>query len=253
MAVWALADLHLSFGVPDKGMEVFGNQWKDHPEKIRAHWNQLIGKEDLVLLAGDISWAMHPEDAKNDLDWIETLPGTKVMIRGNHDYWWSSIKKVEQMLPPSIHIIQNNIYRWKNIAIGGARLWDTPEYSFGQYIHYADNPRANKLIQQENPTEAEKIFERELNRLELSLKQLPSEGATLIAMTHYPPIGADLKPSRTSALLEKYGISICVFGHLHNVRPQSLPFGSKEHVKYALTSCDYLDFTPIKLMETCSE
>ncbi|MEI8125654.1 MAG: metallophosphoesterase [Parachlamydiaceae bacterium] len=248
MAVWALADLHLSFGVPDKKMDVFGPQWKDHPEKIRSHWTSLIAQDDLVLIPGDISWAMHPEDAKSDLDWIDSLPGTKVMIRGNHDYWWASLKKVEAILPPSIHLIQNNIYRWNDIVIGGARLWDTPEYSFGRFINYADNPRENTLTKIEDPAEVQKVFDRELGRLEMSLKQFPSGPLTRIAMTHYPPIGADLHPSRASALLEKYGVSFCLFGHLHNVKPDSLPFGSSRSVKYALTSCDYLNFTPIRIL-----
>jgi predicted phosphohydrolase len=248
MAVWALADLHLSFGVPNKKMDVFGIQWKDHEEKIRSHWLQNINQNDLVLLPGDISWAMHPEDAKADLDWIDALPGTKVMIRGNHDYWWYSIKKIEKILPPSIHVIQNNIFRWNDFTIGGARMWDSVEYSFGQFIDYQYNPRENTLIKVEDPLEAEKIFERELGRLENSLKLMPKDSSFRIAMTHYPPISADLQPSRISNLLEKYQINICAFGHLHNVRANTLPFGTKNGIQYILTSCDYLDFKPVKLV-----
>lgn len=249
MAVWALADLHLSFGVPDKKMDIFGIQWKDHPERIRAHWLEQITPNDLVLLPGDISWAMRPEDAKADLDWIHSLPGTKVMIRGNHDYWWYSLKKIEQFLPPSIHLIQNNIFKWNNIVIGGARMWDTSEYSFGNFIPYIDNPRENTLTKVEDPKEAEKIFVRELSRLESSLKQMPKDSSIRIAMTHYPPIGADLQPSRTSALLEKYDVSLCVFGHLHNVITNALPYGTKNGVRYVLTSCDYLDCNPVKVLD----
>ena len=251
MTVWVLADLHLSFGVPDKQMDVFGSQWKGHPEKIRANWLEMIRNEDLVLLPGDISWAMHPEDAKADLDWIHELPGTKVMIRGNHDYWWSSLKKIEKVLPPSIHLIQNNVFTWNDLIIGGARLWDTPEYSFGEYIDYINNPRENKLTKVEDPKEVEKIFERELGRLENSLKQMPKSGGpkVRIAMTHYPPISADLQPSRAAAILEKYGITHCVFGHLHNVKRDALPFGVKNGVQYVLTSCDYLNFIPVKLLD----
>lgn len=249
MAVWALADLHFSFGVPDKGMDVFGSQWKGHPEKIRKHWLENINENDLVLLPGDISWAMHLEDAKADLDWIHALPGTKVMIRGNHDYWWSSLKKIEAILPPSIHLVQNNVFTWNNIAVGGARMWDTPEYSFGKYVDYIDNPRENALTKVSDPKEMEKIFERELNRLEFSLKEMPKDSKVRIAMTHYPPIGAEMQPSRVSALLEKYGVSYCVFGHLHNIKPHALPYGTKNGVKYILTSCDYLDFKPVKVMD----
>lgn len=247
MAIWAIADLHLSFGIPNKEMDVFGPQWAGHPDKVRSHWLESIGNDDLVLIPGDISWAMHPEDAKADLDWIDAMPGTKVMLRGNHDYWWSSLKKLEKVLPPSIHLVQNNIYRWKDVAIGGSRMWDTPEYSFNKYVEYKENPRENTLTKVDEPVEAQKIFDRELARLEMSLKQLPKDGCLKIAMTHYPPIGADLEPSKVSAILEKYGISICVFGHLHNVRSGALPFGTKNGVSYYLTSCDYLDFRPIKI------
>jgi len=251
-AIWALGDLHLSFGVPDKAMDPFGSQWVGHPEKIRLHWLELVAPDDLILIPGDISWAMHAEDAIPDLKWIDALPGTKVMLRGNHDYWWTSISKVEKILPPSIHVVQNNVFLWNDVAIGGARLWDTPEYSFGRFIEYKANSRENKLTKVDDPQEAEKIFERELLRLEMSLKCFPADSHKRIAMTHYPPIGAELQASRASALLEKYHVSLCVFGHLHNVVPGTLPFGEKGGVKYVLTSCDYLNFTPVQLRKSKS-
>jgi hypothetical protein len=248
MAVWAIADLHLSFGVPDKAMDPFGPQWIAHADKIAERWHGLIAPTDLVLIPGDISWAMHPAEAAADLQWIDKLPGSKLLIRGNHDYWWSSLKKVAAVLPPSIQLIQNNAVVWEDIAIGGARLWDTPEYQFGPYIEYRDNPRANKLQEVDSsPVEAQKVFDRELQRLESSLKALDSRCATRIAMTHYPPIGAELELSRAAQLLEKYRVDICVFGHLHNVYPGALPFGTARGVTYRLTSCDYIDFAPVKL------
>ena len=248
MAVWALADLHLSFGVPNKEMSVFGPQWKDHPEKIRHHWVETVGKDDLILLPGDISWAMKIEEVKSDLDWIHELPGTKVMIRGNHDYWWQSLKKIGEILPSSIHVVQNNVFVWEGIAIGGARMWDTPEYSFGEYIHYIDNPRANVLTKVDDPVEAEKIFERELLRLEASLKLMPKDAKARLAMTHYPPIGPALAPSRTSEILEKYKIDACAFGHLHNVRGGELPFGNSRGVNYVFCAADYVDFKPVRIL-----
>jgi predicted phosphohydrolase len=249
MAVWALADLHLSFGVPDKEMDVFGINWKNHPEKIKNHWLKQIKDDDLVLLPGDISWAMRPEDAKPDLEWIHSLPGTKVMIRGNHDYWWYSLKKIQKILPSSINLVQNNVFKWKNFVISGARMWDTPEYSFKNFTNYRDNPRENSLTKVDDPNEIDKIFTRELGRLETSLKMFPNDNSIRIAMTHYPPLGADLQSSRISALLEKYDVSICVFGHLHNIKENSLPYGTKNGVHYILTSCDYLDFNPIKILD----
>ncbi|MBA3603856.1 MAG: metallophosphoesterase, partial [Parachlamydiaceae bacterium] len=142
MAVWAIADLHLSFGVPNKTMDIFGSQWVNHTERVKANWKALIAPEDLVLIPGDISWAMTPEQAKIDLDWIAELPGTKLLLRGNHDYWWASLKQIEKVLPPSMYLIQNNAFFWNEFAIGGARLWDTDEFCFDAYIEYRENPKA---------------------------------------------------------------------------------------------------------------
>lgn len=248
MAIWAIADLHLSFGVPDKKMDLFGEKWVDHPDKIRENWLRLIDPEDLVLIPGDISWAIRLEDALPDLRWIDALPGTKVMLRGNHDYWWSSPSKMEKILPPSIRLIQNNAFCWHDIGICGARLWDTPEYSFNDYIDYYETPEIKKVVHPEHHEDDQKIFARELVRLELSLKALPISVNTRIAMTHYPPIGPEMAPSATSALLEKYRIQICTFGHLHNVRHAALPYGIKNGVRYHLTAADYIDFCPIKIL-----
>jgi predicted phosphohydrolase len=242
MSIWAIADLHLSFGVPEKTMEVFGPEWVDYAEKLKSSWLDAIKSDDLVLIAGDISWAMRPEEAKVDLDWIDALPGTKVMIKGNHDYWWSSLSKVKRILPPSIHMIQNNAFNWREYSIGGARLWDTAEYGFDAFINFRET--AVPSSKEEKP-DAEKIFKRELERLELSLKSLNQSAAKRFVMTHYPPISADLHPSRTAALLEKYRVDVCVFGHLHSVKRGQSLFGTCNGIRYFLTSCDYLDFKPL--------
>ncbi len=239
MKVWAIADLHLAFGDQSKSMDIFGPQWENYAEKIAANWKELICDEDLVLLPGDISWAMRPEQAVKDLEWIDRLPGTKVMIRGNHDYWWGSASKVRSILPKSIHIVQNDVFTFSDFSIAGARLWDTDEFHFKDYSEYRENPKA---VPKEE-TEDGKIFLRELQRLELSLQCLdPSKHR--LAMTHYPPIGPDLQESKASKLLEKYGVEVCVFGHLHNLK--NIPeFGSKNGVRYYLTSCDCINFKPI--------
>jgi predicted phosphohydrolase len=250
-AVWALADLHLSFGVPNKKMDIFGKQWERHADKLGAHWHATVGKDDLVLIAGDISWAMRSDEAVSDLQWIEELPGTKVILRGNHDYWWTSLGKVQQILPPSIHVIQNNAYQWDDISIGGARLWDTSEYRFHEIIEFVPGSKSIEELEHDKESDlanTEKIFRRELQRLEVSLKELNQQAKFRIAMTHYPPIGLDLKPSQASLLLEKYRVDICVFGHLHSVKKGLTLFGEKNGVRYVLTSCDYLDFAPIKLL-----
>lgn len=170
MSVFSFADLHLALNIPSKKMDFFGKPWDNYTDKIKQNWLEHISKDDLVLIPGDISWAKDLNDAKVDLDFIHDLPGTKVMIRGNHDYWWTSLSKIEKILPPSIHVIQNNTFTWNEYTIGGARLWDTDEYYFHDFIDFKENPRAKKLIADEEPKDAQKIFERDLNRLEMSLK-----------------------------------------------------------------------------------
>lgn len=245
MRIWAIADLHLSFGVANKSMDYFGPAWAGHAEKIAENWRAVIAPEDLVLIAGDISWALKLEDAVADLQWIHELPGTKVMLKGNHDFWWGSLSKITKVLPPSIHLVQNSVFNWKEATIGGARLWDTPEYGFGAFIDYKENPRENKDPEvQVQKDLSEQIFERELGRLELSLEKLRPDAKVRIAMTHYPPLSAAMGPSRASAILEKHGINICVFGHLHNIKADVNLFGTARGIVYELTSCDYLRFHP---------
>ncbi len=249
--IWALSDLHLAFGVPSKSMETFGEKWKDYSARIEKHWQELIGEGDLVLLPGDISWGMRMEEALVDLEWIDRLPGTKVILRGNHDYWWPSSKKLEEMLPKSIKFIHNNALVFEDVAIGGARLWETAEYSFNDVIHFQENPRAKvKTIEElEKKKEMdERIFLRELERLRLSLSALDPKANTRIALTHYSPIGNALLPSRASKILEEFKIDICIFGHLHNVKESSLSFGVARGVRYLFTSADYLDFIPLEIV-----
>ncbi len=243
MKVWALADLHLPIGAPDKSMEAFGLSWENYVKRIEANWKKVIAKEDLVLIAGDISWAMKLEDALKDLEWIDALPGTKVILKGNHDYWWPSSSKLSAALPPSIHFIHNDAYTRNGVTIGGCRLWDTPEYNFNEYIVFQENPLVKE--KKKDPEKDQKIFERDLARLRMSLEKLDPNAAYRIAMTHYPPIGADLKPSAASKILEEFKVNVCVFGHLHNVKKERPLFGEKNGILYLFTSADYLNFEPV--------
>ena len=244
MNIWAISDLHLAMGTEGKDMSIFGDNWSAHHKKIELHWKASIKSDDLVLIAGDISWAINPEEATVDLKWIDHLPGQKVLLRGNHDYWWKSISKVKDILPPSLHIIQNNSLLFGDISISGSRLWDSDQYSFEEYI---DIHPGTALKKTEDNSQQNKIFQRELQRLELSLKAINPKAKKRIAITHYPPIGADLKPSIVSNLLEQYNINTCIFGHLHSLK-KSLPmFGNKNNIDYILTSSDYLNFKPIQI------
>lgn len=246
MSIFALADLHLAHAIPEKSMECFGEPWAHYMERIEESWTRLVKPDDLVLVPGDISWAKKAEDAATDLASIDKLPGTKLLLKGNHDYWWSSLSQVKKILPPSLHLLQNDAFHWKGFSIGGARLWDSLEYNFDSYVQMVATPGVKMKVEEPDPEEDEKIFLRELHRLELSLRCL-NPSYKKIAMTHYPPIGPEMGPSRASSLLEKYGVELCVFGHLHNVRREMEIFGTARGVKYVFAAADYLRFIPIQI------
>jgi uncharacterized protein len=251
MSVWAIADLHLSFGIPNKKMDVFGSVWTNYTQTIENAWRASIKEKDLVLIAGDISWATKLEDAIPDLEWIHRLPGTKVLIKGNHDFWWHSLAKIKKILPPSCHLIQNDSFMWHDIAIAGTRLWDDPQLSFHNIIDFKEQENVKKLTEDDTSEEKEKIYVRELDRLEISLKSMSPSAKTRLVMTHYPPIGPYLEETRASQLLEKYHVDCCVFGHLHSVKPDLHLFGEKNGVRYFLTACDYLEkFQPLKIQSS---
>ncbi len=243
MKLFAIADLHLSLGTPDKAMDPFGPIWKDHPKPLEAWWKEHVGADDLVLIPGDISWAKKIEEAFPDLAWLESLPGQKVLLSGNHDYWWASLKKLKDLPFKTLHYLQNNVLRFGDIVIGGTRLWDTHEYRFtGVKIAVEGVHMREKVF---DPEEQERIFVRELGRLRESLKQM-GEGKKIV-LTHYPPIGKDLIPSRASEIISQSGAKLCLFGHLHHFTPGSLPFGEAGGVDYKLVSFDYLNGIPIEL------
>jgi predicted phosphohydrolase len=249
-SVWAIADLHLSFGVVGKEMDVFGEKWTRHHEKIEKNWRTLIKEEDLVLIAGDISWALHLEDAIKDLEWIDRLPGTKVMIKGNHDLWWKSKSKVKGVLPKSIHLIYNDAFTWHDVTIGGSRLWESKEISYTPHIEFHSFPKVHIHKKPETPEEDkhdEKIFKGELERLKLSIHSMNTAAKHKVVMVHYPPTGSLHKETEVTAILEQNNIEICLFGHLHNLHKDAPVNFTVGNVKYFCTAADYLDFIPIKL------
>lgn len=247
MRIFAIADLHLPFSVPEKNMEVFGLPWNKYTSRLQSHWFEEITAQDLVLIAGDISWAKTAEEAKEDLLWLDALPGTKLLLKGNHDYWWGSLSQVKKVLPPSIHLIQNNVFNWHGVSIGGARLWDTQEYSYDEWVEYQENPYAKENAPHLSLEEDEKIFSRELGRLEMSLQQLDKEAKWKIAMTHYPPIGPEGGSSKAFEILQKHGIQTCVFGHIHNMKSSFPNPQLREGIRFYFTAGDFLGFKPLKL------
>ena len=221
--IFAIGDLHLP-GESDKPMHVFGTQWEGHFNKISKDWEARVTANDIVLIPGDISWAMQLEDAQSDLSAIAELPGKKILIRGNHDYWWSSISKLRSVLPPDMFAIQNDAMVLSEYVFCGSRGWLQPSDP-------ADN-------------ENHKIYQRELLRMELSLKcaKKLSQDELMIVLTHYPPTDVLGNPNAMTALFEKYGVNEVVYGHLHGTANQFAFVGNVGSVSYHPVSCDGLDF-----------
>ncbi len=227
MRIFGLSDLHLSFQV-DKPMDVFGPAWKDHPARIRQAWERTVGEEDLVLVPGDISWAMRLDQAVEDFAFLGSLPGKKVIIKGNHDYWWSSLSKVRQFVHPSIVPLQNSSVVFGRTGIAGSRLWIDPDLDL------------------ENATEEDrKIWDREIERLGHSLKSLPPGLDTRVVMTHFPPISLDGRAGRAVEVVRQTGCDVWVFGHMHLGSSDYAGFNrTLDGIRYEFVSADYMDFCP---------
>ena len=221
MAVFAISDLHLPARV--KPMDVFGEQWKDHFARIRQDWLARVRPDDLVLLPGDLSWAMRLEEAVEDLNSIAALPGTKILLRGNHDYWWSAIGRVRRALGDGAYALQNDSVLFGGRLYAGTRGWTIPA---------PDAPEDDDT----------RIYLRERMRLEMSLKHARARdaGAPITAMMHYPPLTDELPGF--SDILEAYGVEDCVYGHLHGAGLHGAVRGERRGVRYHQVSCDGLGF-----------
>lgn len=225
--IYAIADLHLSYASP-KPMDIFGSNWVNHEEKIKNDWLNKVKDEDLVLLPGDFSWAMALEDTYKDFEYLNNLPGKKLMLKGNHDYWWNSLKKLNDFLKESdfknIEFLYNNAYEneWKIIA--GTRGW-------------------NLILAEEKD---EKIIARELIRLELSITEgikKYGEDKEIIVCMHYPPTNKVLlENSEFIKLMQKYNVKKCIYGHLHGEAHKEAIEGNIGGIDIKLVSSDYLNF-----------
>ncbi len=256
MKIFAIGDLHLSHS-GEKPMDIFGSQWKNHTDKIAKNWKTLVDDGDLVLIPGDLSWAMRLEEATADLQWIDDLPGKKVLIKGNHDYWWSGISRIrDQCKGSSLFLLQNDSFTFGQVTIGGTRMWEGPDIDLSYYDPLegltTNNQRPLSFEgSEEERAREEKIFKRELGRLELSLASMDKRASLRIVMTHFPPTNESGKDTILTRILEAHKIDICVFGHLHSLE---LPYGKtwdyeKNNVRYVLASCDAVKFSPYYLIE----
>lgn len=229
MALYTLADLHLATSV-NKPMDVFGGRWQGYAEKIVRNWNALVTKQDTIVLGGDISWGISLAEAKSDFALLESLPGKKIILKGNHDLWWETVTKMNRFLEEnqfnSIHFLHNNCFFYGTTALCGTRGW-----SFEQDFTDPHN---------------EKIFKRELIRLETSLAQ--SAGAeNVICFLHYPPLYGSLRCDAIIQLLQKYHVRQCVYGHLHAGSLRWAVEGDHEGILWRLVSGDHVNFTPVFL------
>ena len=231
MAIYAIGDLHLPGG-DNKPMNVFGDHWSGHFERICLDWVSRVQEEDVVLIPGDISWGLRLEEAAADLGFIHEMKGTKVLLRGNHDYWWTGYSKVQSALPSSIRAVQNNAILWGDAIIGGTRGWNTP------------------LGADFSESKDRKIFEREKLRLGLSLGAMDGrEGRLKLFMLHYPPFNEKGEPTDFAKLLEGRGVDHCVYGHLHGRSCQGGFEGVWAGTEYHLVSADHLRFVPRLIAE----
>lgn len=219
--IWALGDLHFD-PVGDKPMDIFGEKWEKHEEKIIEHWKKVVLPEDLVLLPGDISWGLKLKESEKDLRIIDELPGKKIISKGNHDYWWSSLNKMNALDLKTIEFLSNNSFLYNGIGIYGTRGW------------------MSKDTQGFNEND-ETIYKRELNRLMNSLNS-GSDVDKKIVMLHYPPFDQNLKPNEFANLLSENGVDLCIYGHLHAEGHKFVVEGEIDGVEYKCVSSDYVDF-----------
>ena len=210
-------------------MDVFGGRWARYIPRLAEAWEKLVTEEDLVLIPGDISWAMQIAEAGRDFDFLAELPGKKALLRGNHDYWWSSYRQVLDRLPQGCYAVQNNVLRFGDIAVAGTRGWTSPLYS--AFSEETDR----------------KIFDRELGRLRLSLSGLTEETSN-IAMLHFPPFSEKGEPTAFVDVLEEFPIAHVVYGHLHGAAGKTAFCGERNGICYHFVAADHLAFSPKQIL-----
>lgn len=229
MALYAIGDLHLCLGAP-KPMDIFGGAWVGYMEKLKEGMS-VIGPEDTTVLLGDLSWALDLPSSAADFEWINSIPGRKIILKGNHDYWWSTAAKFNKFCQENgfenLYLLNNNCYEYGDYAICGTRGWFFEEERSGQHD--------------------EKVFKRELIRLEASLKTAGEK--TKYVFLHYPPRYKGYECGEILALLEKYDVKRCFYGHLHGGSHKLAMEGLWDGVDFKLCAADYLGFKPFKVFD----
>ena len=230
MAIYVIADLHLSFS-QDKPMSIFGENWEGHSEKIKNNWISKVKPEDTVVLPGDFSWAMYLKDTYKDFQYLDSLPGKKLLLKGNHDYWWTTLTNMRNFLVENkfknIDFIYNNSYLVENKILTGTRGWNL-----------LDTENSNKMIN------------RESIRLKLAIEdgiKKYGDNKEIIVFMHYPPISYANQNSEFIKILKQYNVKKCYYGHLHGKSHQDAVEGIVNKIDFKLISADYLNFDLIKV------
>lgn len=231
MAIYVMGDPHLSLS-GEKPMDIFGNRWANHAQKIKTAWEQTVGEEDTVVLAGDISWAMSLKEAEADLQFFHNLPGKKVLLKGNHDYWWETVAKMNRFFEErkwdDFLILFNNSFEIEEVTICGTRGWDVDSFD----------------------EQALKMLPREIQRLEHSLASAQGSGEKIVFF-HHPPISDTHDPFLP--ILKKYGVRRVYYGHLHGGKASRTKPFSKNGIEYTLISADALGFKPLEIPQKLSK
>ena len=229
MSLFVIADLHLALGEPEKSMDVFP-RWHGYTEKLSESWARLVRPEDTVILPGDISWAMDLREAYADLAFLDALPGTKIIGKGNHDYWWATMRKMQNFVQENhlstIRFLFNNAYLCEGVSVCGSRGW---------------------FFDAQTAEDNAKVIAREAQRLRVSIEAGLALGGTPVVFMHYPVIMDDKCVEPLRDVLQTYGITRCYFGHVHGDRTGRLADFTEEGVRFSLISSDFLDFTPKKV------
>lgn len=232
MALYTISDLHLPLGV-NKPMDIFGLGWENYVERLERNWFEIIEESDTVVLPGDFSWAMYLKESVADFEFLQRLPGKKILLRGNHDYWWETVSKMQKFKAEhgfsSVEFLHNNYFAYKDTAICGTRFWICPPC--GQ--------------------EDEKIYKRELIRCDLTASQAVKDGfEEIIFFMHYPPMTSEGKMDENFIeIMKKYNIRHVIYGHIHGSAQKKAFIGMYDSIKFDLVSCDFLSFLPLKLKE----
>ncbi len=232
MALFTIADLHLPLGI-DKPMDIFGSAWTNYVDRLRENWQGKIKEDDTVVIPGDFSWATYLEQSVKDFEYLNGLNGRKILVKGNHDYWWTTKNKLGEFTAKhgfsNIDFLQNNFFAYGDIAICGTRGWIHPAWD-----SFKDEDR--------------KIFDRETARLELSLKAA-SNFKEIYVFTHYPPMSTALEGNEFVDMMKKYPVTKCIYGHLHSASQKNAVEGVIDGIEYRLVSGDYISFDPVKLCD----